>query len=244
MNIFLIIINAIQWNDSIKTILISVISSALGVAIAVLIYELIGRRKSHYVEVGDSSLNNEENIKELLTKIALQDTNGVTIYNKRKLAKIEYDKQHSQTNEAIHEQKKTENFDLEIKEEAIQKEIKFETKTKEQRRIFVPKLGYEKTNFYKKLNILDNHVQNRFYEVCDEIVLKKAISVKPNNNQAFEIENKTVAKFDIKGQTLSLYLYNNVKNSSPMKIKIRSLRSVRYSKELIDEIISKHYIKR
>ena len=60
MNIFLMIINAIQWNDSIKLILILVISCALGVALAILIYESIGKRKKHQVDFNDNTLNKNE----------------------------------------------------------------------------------------------------------------------------------------------------------------------------------------
>lgn len=49
MNI-LSIISAIQWNDTIKMFLMSIISFALGVAISILIYEIIGKRKNHYPE--------------------------------------------------------------------------------------------------------------------------------------------------------------------------------------------------
>jgi ribosomal protein L18E len=106
-----------------------------------------------------------------------------------------------------------------------------------------------------KLIQADGVIQDRYSQLKNEILSYGAKARMSWNNDSFSCGRKTVAKFALRGKTLSLYLalnpadYEGTKYSYedagevkkyagvPMRVKLRSDRSVKWTKELIADLM-------
>ena len=112
-------------------------------------------------------------------------------------------------------------------------------------------------SFEEKLKLASSEVKERYEELRNELINLGAKSRISYSADTLKIGKETVAKFGIKRTTLSLYLaldpneYLETKYSFtdvsdvkkyeqvPMKLKLKSARSVKWAKELIEQMIEK-----
>jgi ribosomal protein L15 len=113
-------------------------------------------------------------------------------------------------------------------------------------------------SFTAKLIQADDTLKARYSELKNELIAYGAKDRMSWSNESFRKGRKTIAKFAIRGKTLSLYLalepaaYKDTKyfyeDSSgvakyagvPMRLRLRSDRSVRWAKELIADLLASY----
>jgi ribosomal protein L15 len=113
-------------------------------------------------------------------------------------------------------------------------------------------------SFTAKIIQADAVIQDRYSQLKNEIMSYGARARMSWTNDSFSCGRKTVAKFALRGKTLSLYLaltpskyeetkyiYEDVSQIKkyagvPMKLKLRSDRSVKWAKELIADLMAEN----